>query len=472
MFVGVFFLLLPGLFNGLLSGQCFTIIAGRGATDDGSVMVAHNEGIPGNFFVDVRKIPPRKHKTSGSILLKNHGLVRNVARTFGFLWLEVPGTEFGDSYMNENGVVICSCETRSREKKGEINNGGIGFMLRRIIAERAVSSRHAVELAGRLIRRFGYYSPGRTYAIADRKEAWVLHVVKGKHWVARRVPDDMIVVLTNRFNLHDVNLEDKANVIASPDLIEYARKRKWFKSRKDREFDFSAAYADPDGYTDENNVVREWRAVTILSREKVQPDAPAFPFAVKPRGKLEPGDLFRVLRDQNEDTPYESLPGTFICSRTARYSFVAQLRGHMPPEVGNLVWLSLARPDVNAYAPWYIALEETPRGYGHETGGDPIKSHFRKPRSYFRFHPDFAYWWCDRLAGIAVPGERVRYKIVRKEWRNFENFTAKVLRRNEKEFTYMIKKNKTVGLKIITNYVHRQEYRRWFQTSELIDKLN
>jgi len=62
-------------------------------------------------------------------------------------------------------------------------------MLRRIMAEKARSAREAVQLAGQLVETYGYRGSGRTYSIADKNEAWMLAVIKGRHWLARRVPD-------------------------------------------------------------------------------------------------------------------------------------------------------------------------------------------------------------------------------------------------------------------------------------------
>jgi hypothetical protein len=61
--------------------------------------------------------------------------------------------------------------------------------------------------------------------------------------------------------------------------------------------------------------------------------------------------------------------------------------------------------------------------------------------------------------------------MARKEWRNLENYIMKRIKKMEEEFEYLIKNNKTVAVKIITNYVKRWEYRKWFLASELIDEM-
>ena len=47
----------------------------------------------------------------------------------------------------------------------------------------------------------------------------------------------------------------------------------------------------------------------------------------------------------------------------------------------------------------------------------------------------------------------------------------KTLKKLEKEFNYLLERDKPVALKIITNYVRKWEYRKWFLASELIREM-
>ena len=116
----VFFVLTLFLFSFSGDDNCFTIVVGKAATDDGSVLMAHNEDDRGpNYFVNVHKIPAKPHNNGEMILLKNNGTLPQVKQTIGFLWLEMPNLEFADSYLNEQGVVIASNSCPSREDKPE-----------------------------------------------------------------------------------------------------------------------------------------------------------------------------------------------------------------------------------------------------------------------------------------------------------------------------------------------------------------
>jgi hypothetical protein len=47
----------------------------------------------------------------------------------------------------------------------------------------------------------------------------------------------------------------------------------------------------------------------------------------------------------------------------------------------------------------------------------------------------------------------------------------KRLKKMEEEFEYLVRKNKYIALNIITNYIKRWEYRKWFLASELIGEM-
>jgi len=474
----LFLLSLPGQDN------CFTIVVGKAAAADGSVLLAHNEDDKEEgkiFFVNVHKIPRKSYKAGETILLKNKGSLPQVQQTVGFLWLQIPGAEFGDSYINENGVAIASNQCSSREDKPVLTNGGIGFMLRRIMAERATSAKNAVEIAGKSIDQWGYYSSGRTYAIADATEAWVFHAVNGKHWIAQRVPDDQAAVIANRYTIETVNLADKKNYRGSPDIIDYAVKRGWYHPGKDGEFNFAKAYSLPGNYAAELNVLRQWRGTALLAKKRYKPDEP-LPFSFSPRRNIRPTDLFNVLRDHYEGTEYDLTAGykegspnsagkRTICTESTQYAFVAQLREELPKEIAYLVWIAFRRPDSNAFSPWYVSITSPPEGYNRGNSETALENHFNPPPSFTKFNPNYAFWNFAKLSDLVDQNYRARIKIARKEWRNLENYIMKTHKKMEEEFKYLVKKNKFVALKIITNYIERWEYRKWFLASELIGEM-
>jgi dipeptidase len=381
--------------------DCFSVLAGRKATVDGSVLFAHIEDDYGKQLVNWIAVPNKSYPEGTELILKNGGRIAQVASTVRYLWLEMPGMDFSDSYLNENGVCIASNSCPSREDKPELTDGGIGYNLRQIMAERAASAREAVVLAGQLIEKFGYTASGRTYSIADPNEAWSLAVVKGKHWVARRIPDDEIMVIPNNFTISEVDLTDQKNFLGSADLIDYAVKRGWYRPDMDGPFNFRNAYGDRNNMKHPGNVNRAWGAYFLLNTGfKISDD---FPFSFKPAEKVSKQDLMKILRSHYEGTdldksegytkgsPYK-MNGTMICGAASVYGFVAELRSWLPVDIGCLMWLAPQWPDIQPFIPLYAGTTRFPSAYCRPDYPNTIDDHYNPPADIHEPNDQHAFW--------------------------------------------------------------------------------
>ncbi len=463
------------------SNNCYTIIAGRDATISGSVMIAHNEDDRGkNFFVNVHKIKPSGDK-GRTIKLKNGRLLR-LRRGYGFLWLEIAGTEFADSYINTKGVVIVSNACDSREDNPSLVNGGIGLALRRIVAEQAENAREAVKIAGELVEKYGYYSSGRTYAFADAREGWLMHIVRGKHWAAKRIPDNNVAVIPNYYTLDEVDLNDRNNYMGSKNIISYAVKRGWYDPSNGEKFSFRKAYSNKKNLTSDNNTLRHWRGITTLSKLKAKPGE-NLPFSFAPAKKIKISELFSLLRDHYEGTAMDLSNGykdgspnftqnRTICTGSTRYSIVVNLRQDLPDEIATQVWIAFRRPDSNSYSPWYPSIVSTPNGYTKGNSESAFLTHLKKEDTYFKYDNEHAYWSYAKLSKRVDSDYRKNIKKVNKVWRNFEQSLLKNIKKKEKEFTYLLGKNRTLALNMITNYIHNIEFRKWFNAIDLFNTLH
>ncbi|PIE88788.1 MAG: hypothetical protein CSA04_00065 [Bacteroidetes bacterium] len=201
--------------------NCYTVIVGKKASADGAVLVAHNEDDFGEQIVNFYKVPSRP---SGTTFYTHNGTpIKSEAPSVPYLWLEMPGMQFSDCFLNESGVIIVSNQCSSKEENPELWEGGIQYQLRKQVAEQARSARHGVHIAIQLIEKYGYASSGRTYTIADPHEAYILSLVNGKHYAAVRVPDEQVAVIPNYYPLTNLDLNDTLNCLASPDIVTYAK---------------------------------------------------------------------------------------------------------------------------------------------------------------------------------------------------------------------------------------------------------
>ena len=213
---------------------CSTVIVGKDVSKTGEILIGHNEDNGGRIFNPQYWVPPAKHKAGEMITYEpTAAKIPQVRETLGFYWsqtLDPNGSSFSDGFVNEAGVVIVSNACSNIfDKDQKLKDGGIGYGIRRLMAERAHSAREAVDIAIDLLGKYGYFSEGRTYTIADKNEAWQLAIHKGNTWVARRVKDNEVIYIPNNFMMDKVDATDTENVIVSPGLIERSIKNGRYK---------------------------------------------------------------------------------------------------------------------------------------------------------------------------------------------------------------------------------------------------
>jgi len=375
-------------------GACFSIVVGKDASTDGCVLVGHNEDDYPPQVVNHYKVPRQTHGPGATVVLRNGGVLEQVEQTWAYLWSEMPGMLYSDTCVNEWGVTITSDGCPSREDRPEITDGGIGWMLRRLIAQRARTAREGVLLAGQLVERFGYIASGRTYTIADPNEGWLFCVVQGKHWLARRVADDEVAMVANTYTIRRVDLSDEDNVLASTDIVTYAVERGWYDPQKDGPFDFALVYADPASASHPNNAGRQWAGLRYVASQEI---APGFdlPFSVVPKRKLSVTDIMEILRHDEGNQP-ESSPasgfGCALCSGATQTSFVAQLRREPPRDIGLVYWVCLAEPRTSVYLPFHFGITDFPAGFRTQPEQPASDVYDRKVGATFVVDPREAFW--------------------------------------------------------------------------------
>jgi len=434
---------------------CYAVIVGQEASADGSVLVAHNEQNGGRRILNFRRIPRQQFPSDSVAVLRRGGRLPQVEQTWAFLWSENPGLEFSDAYCNEWGVAVVSDGCRTREDdydtlvgRGEIRDGGIGYMLRRLVAQRARTAREGVKLAGELVERFGYADSGRSYVVADPREAWLLAVVRGRRWVAQRVPDDAVVVLPNIHIIGEVDLEDADNFLGSSDLITYAAQRGWYDAESGEPFNFRKAYRKN---RDDPPDPRRWRGRQLAAGCPL-PWPPKEPPAVgiKPKEKLTVAALIDVLR-------FTGTPGT-LSTPSTQEGAVFQLRSEMPPAIGCVYWRTTAEPSVSVLTPWYLGISQTPEDYYRPVDVRvqlSLDHHFDPPPGTFDANPASAWWKFKTLQDIVREDYQKRIQIVRAAWAASERAAFADQRSVEDEAIKLWKTDQQAARDLLTNYCAR-----------------
>jgi len=429
---------------------CYAVVVGKDASTDGAVLLGHNEQNYGQRFLNFRKVPRIEHKAGQMVKLQGGAEIPQVKESYAFLWSENPGLQYSDGYLNEWGVAVVSdgCPDRAEdlqklESDGQLVKGGIGYMLRRLIAERAKTAREGVRITGELIEQVGYPS-SRTLVIADPREAWLLSMSRGKQWAAQRVPDDEVVLLPNVYVIGKVNLKDKSNFLGSADLIEYAIKKEWYDPASGEEFDFSNAYGQPQKpLMDE----RQWRGQCLVTNKDIakEPDR-RLPFSVKPARKLSVKDVISILRYHGEGS---------LCNNATQEAAVFQLRQDMPIDIGCIYWRCSSEPCCSILTPWYCGITETPKEYYQDVDVEKnltLEWHFSESSDKFKPDTGKAWWIFKGLQDEVNADYKNRIGIVRAACDEYEDKIFAAQQKVEKKALELYRDDKSAAKHYLTDY--------------------
>ena len=380
---------------------CTSLIAGKDATTDGSVMVTYAADSH-TLYGELYNRPGGTHAP---------GEMRKIYEWDTNKYLgeipEVPVTYTTIGNMNEHGLTISESTWGGRpelaDTTGLIDYGSLIY----ITLERARTAREAIKIMTDLVKDYGYHSEGESFSIADADEAWIMELIgkggkeKGAVWVARRVPDDGISGHANHSRIHQFPLDDKENCLYSPDVIDFARRQGYFEG-KDEDFSFSSAYAVLDKVATRGCDGRVWSFYNKFTpgMERylpwvLQAEGEVLPLWVKPERKVSVDDMKWMMRDHFEGTPmdmtqdigagpykvpYRWRPMTFkvdgkeylneraIATQQTGFSFVSQMNASHPDLMRGILWFGVDDANTCVYVPVYSCVTEVPHEFAHGNG--------------------------------------------------------------------------------------------------------
>ncbi len=402
----VFFLLFP-LSSASLSASvptpCSTVIVGRLASSDGSVLLAHNEDLDPPAAQHLVRVPRLRHPPGETIALWSGVRIPQVSETFAYFGTRIFDKAFvpGDlvSGINEYQVAVANNLAVQRNSASNLKVGRmIWTEFMQIALERAKTAREAVRIIGECAGLYKLaFDPGTMFAVIDPQEGWWLEVTQDGPWVAQRVPDQGYAMRANAYRIGVVDFNDSRNFLFSPDLVSYAARKGWFNPSAGAAFNFTKAYAMKSDADSAYNTHRQERADQLL--------APRLP-------KISVNDLVRLLRDHFEGTPWDLSGGpdavsphntcerTLCCKRTIA-SVVIQARGWLPAEIGGVFRVAMSPPCASPYIPWYFGSKRIPAPY---QAGQNMSA------------PDSAYWVFRSLSSLADKNYQKNSPVIRNRW--------------------------------------------------------
>jgi dipeptidase len=368
-----------------------------------------------------------------------------------------------------------------------------------ITLQRAKTARQAVEIMGKLVEEYGYYSTGESFSIADPQEVWIMEMIgkgpgrRGAVWVAQRIPDGYICAHANQARIRKFPLNDKDNCLYEKNVISLARENGYFTG-KDEDFDFSAAYAIHDYGALRFCEARVWamfnRAAPslnlsidyVIGIEGAEP----IPLFIKPDKKLSVRDVMALMRDHFEGTkldmtndvgagpyklPYRWRPLTWevdsveyfneraTSTQQTGFSFVAQARSWLPDPIGGILWFGVDDTYSTVYVPMYCGIIETPSSYSVGTG------------SFEEFTWDSAFWVFNFVSNYTYLRYSDMIRDVQKVQQELEGKYQADVKRIDEASQALYKQSPALAIDYLTDYSIRagdETVKRWKRLGEFL----
>ena len=471
-------LLLLSAFLGLvdMANACTNFIVGKKASADGSVICTYNADDYG-LFINLCHYPAGTHPK---------GTVRKIfnwdTNKYQGVIPEAPQTYNVIGNINEFQVSIAETTYGGREEMedstGILDYGSLIYLA----LQRSKTAREAIQVMTTLAQTYGYNSGGETFTICDPNEAWIMEMMgkgpgsKGVVWVALRVPDDAICAHANQSRITKFNMNDKANVLYSKDVVSFARSKGWFTG-KDKDFSWRDTYAKPTFGGRRFCDARVWSFFNHFANDfdKYLPwalgkdkDAEDMPLWIIPNKKVSVQDVMACMRDHYENTPlaldsssvgggvwempYRPTPLRFkvdgknyfnerpVSTQQTAFSYVAQLRSWLPRVIGGVLWFGNDDGNIVAYTPIYCGNTTQPECY-NTPGADAVT-----------FSDKNAFWVCNWVSNMVYPRYNQMFPTLKEVRDSLENSYFANQLAIEKQAVALYNTDKAKAISLLNQY--------------------
>ena len=479
---------------------CTSLMVGKNASADGSVMCTYNADSFGTFR-SMTYLPAGKHAPG-----EMRRIIDRDSKEYHGEIPEAPVTYSVIGNINEWQVAIGET-TYGGRKELKDSTGLIDYgSLMDLALQRAKTAREAIQVMTTLAEKYGYCSTGELFSICDPNEAWIMEMVgcgpgsKAVAWVALRVPDNAICAHANQSRIRTFDQKDKKNVLFSKNCITFARQQGWFNG-KDKDFSFYDAYAEDNFRARRICEARVWTIYRRFSEgfgEKYLPfvlgkqlDTEPMPLWIVPNRKLTIADVQECLRDHYEgtpldrtndpgaglyDSPYRPTPLYYkvdsmecfnerpIATQQSAFSWIAQMRSWLPRQVGGVIWWANDDGNMAAYTPVYCCSTRQPLCY-NTPGADCVT-----------FSRDNAYWVCNWVANMVYPRYSLMFPSLQAVRDSLDNSYRALQPQVEVHAIELLRNDEAAAVRYLTDYGCQkgdEMIARWNQLAEyLIVKYN
>lgn len=353
--------------------------------------------------------------------------------------------------------------------------------------QRARTAREAIKTMSELVSKYGYYSSGESFSIADPNEVWIMELigkgpgVTGAVWVARQIPDGYISGHANHARITTFPFQKENNfndpnqtTYHAMDVYDFAVEMKYYDGKK-KDFSFSDVYAPLDFGGARFCEARVYAGFNRVASgmEKYEDYAMGenlenrMPLWVKPDNKLSVRDVMNMMRDYYQGTPmdmtndvgagpygsivrwrplYWEVDGeTYfneraISTQQTGFSFVTQSRNWLPDAIGGIIWFGVDDTYSTVYVPMYTSMTKVPETFAVGNG------------SIMEYSENAAFWVFNQVSNFAYTRYSAMIPDIQKAQDKLELGFIEEVKGIDKAAQEIYKNNPEQAIQFLTDY--------------------
>lgn len=361
--------------------SCTAILVGKGATMDGSTIIARDEDGYDGVNPKTFTVVPAKHYDE-HFVSKYNGFEMDL-KGDGCRYTATPNGDpsegiWGEQGINEYNVAMSSTETEGTNARclGHdplVENGLNEDAMLTVVLPFIKSAREGVARLGKLIEKYGT-GECNGIAFSDHDEVWYLETGAGHHWAAQRIPDNSYAICPNIMCIEEIDFNDPDNFMFDPELQNFVEKYHLNPAPESFNYrDIFGTQSEADAYY---NTPRTWYGQKLFNPSIEQdPTSQDMPWLRQPEKKIAIEDVEKFLSSHYNGTEYDPF-NTFasgdekqqkkfrsIALDRNQSSCILQLRNDVPAEFSAIQWVNFGFYAYSPYVPFYTNITDTPANY-------------------------------------------------------------------------------------------------------------
>ena len=367
--------------------SCTSVLVGRAATRDGSVIIARNEDNTTPNLAKNFRVVAAGERDGQTLESPETGFTFTMSEG-GMRYTAMPDADTSGGLYEEAGVNSAHVAMSATESAYAndlvlafdpfVDDGIAEDIMLTVVLPYIRSAREGVQRLGDIVESRGA-AEANGVLFADEREAWYMEIATGHHWVAQRIPDDCYAVVANQLAIQEVEF-DSDDFMTSKDIGSFVEDH--HLNPHPGRFSFREIFGTATEQDLFYNTPRVWDGQRLLTPSAAQqPESFDLPFIRRADFKIGVEDVARVLSSHFDLTEFDPIGRRGDAKSRARYRAIALSRtqeSHIiqipaapamvegdpvvrPEALSPVCWAAIGTPGISPYIPLFTDVDAWPQ---------------------------------------------------------------------------------------------------------------